>query len=143
MRRVAQARGIEVVDAVAEALPYPAETFDFAPMVTTVCFLDDVATAFREAKRVLRLGGALVVGLVDRVSPLGQAYEQQKADSVFYRGARFRSAAEVAALMQAAGFEGLTFRKTLFGDPAAMEATVPVLEGRGEGGFVVIRGTKR
>jgi SAM-dependent methyltransferase len=143
MRRAAQARGIEVVDAVAEALPYLAETFDFALMVTTVCFLDDVEAAFCEAERVLKPGGALVVGLIDPTSPLGRAYEQRKADSVFYRGARFRSVDEVAALMAAAGFEDLTFRQTLFGDPAAMEAPDPVLEGQGEGAFVVIRGSKR
>ena len=43
---VARQRGIQVVQAVAEALPFMDGTFDYALMVTTLCFRDDVKGSF-------------------------------------------------------------------------------------------------
>ena len=45
MREIAQKRGIRVLDAVAEELPFDDFQFDFALMVTTVCFVDDISKA--------------------------------------------------------------------------------------------------
>lgn len=42
MARVAERRGITVYRAFGEKLPVENETFDFALMVTTVCFLSDI-----------------------------------------------------------------------------------------------------
>jgi len=39
---MARDRGIKVIHAVAERLPIKDSQFDFALMVTTICFLDDV-----------------------------------------------------------------------------------------------------
>jgi len=40
----ARDRGIDVVKGVAEALPVsPADTFDTALIVTTICFVDDIS----------------------------------------------------------------------------------------------------
>lgn len=142
MRALAQERGLEVVDAAAEALPFAQDCFDYALMVTTVCFLDDVEGAFEEIFRVLKPGGAFVVGIIDRTSPLGQRYERHKDDSAFYRDAQFHSTEEIAVLMRGAGFEDLAFRQTLFGDPDAMDTADEVRNGYGDGAFVVIRGLK-
>jgi SAM-dependent methyltransferase len=64
MAAIARARGVEVTIAKAEQLPFAAEKFDYALMVTTICFVDDLGAAFREAARVLKPGGGLVVGLL-------------------------------------------------------------------------------
>ena len=40
----ARMRGITVVPAVAEALPFSGGRFDHALMVTTICFVDDIVT---------------------------------------------------------------------------------------------------
>ena len=68
-------------------------------MVTTICFLADPPRACREAWRVLKKGGRLVVGLIDRESPLGRAYKARRNENPFCRPARFFPVAEVVGLM--------------------------------------------
>lgn len=138
----AAARGVEVVEGVAEALPFEDERFDYALMVTTLCFLDDVRAAFREAHRVLRPGGIFAVGFIDRESPLGRRLLRERERSPFYREADFHAAAEVEAALREAGFQILGAHQTLFGDPERMSRPDPVREGYGEGGFVVLCGRR-
>lgn len=140
MRRVAEARGVDVLDGTAEALPLSDQEVDYVLMVTTLCFLDDVEQALREVRRVLRPDGCVVVGFIDRESQLGRRYEQHKNESVFYRHARFHSAGEVEQALRQAGFAAFEFRQTIFGDPGAMRQPDPVLEGYGKGAFVVVKG---
>lgn len=142
MRQRAAARGIAAVDGVAERLPFPDGRFAAALMVTTICFVADPAQSLREAFRVLRPGGGLVVGFVDRASPLGQEYERNRENSLFYKTARFFDAAEVAQLLADAGFANLEYRHTLFAHPDQMQTPDPVRTGFGEGAFVAIRGRK-
>ena len=51
MAELARQRGIEVLENFAEALPFAYGSFDFAVMVTVVCFLNDAGQAFRESYR--------------------------------------------------------------------------------------------
>ncbi len=54
-------RDIEVVDAVAEALPLPTASADALIMTLVLCSVDDPQLAVAEARRVLREDGVLVV----------------------------------------------------------------------------------
>jgi SAM-dependent methyltransferase len=143
MSEHARKKGIEVVTGAAENLPFGNGSFDFCLMVTTVCFLDDRDLAFREAHRVLRPGGAFVIGFVDRDSRLGKEYLQRKDKNVFYKDATFYSIAEIVRAMTEAGFADFRFRQTLFRPLSELQEVEPVKEGHGEGSFIVVQGVKR
>ncbi|AKJ63411.1 class I SAM-dependent methyltransferase [Kiritimatiella glycovorans] len=142
MRRRSAARGLHAIDGVAEALPFDDARFDLVLMVTTICFVDDAAQSCREAARVLHPGGRFIVGLVDRDSFLGESYEARRKESVFYRDARFFSAAEVVDFMKDAGMREFRFRQTLFSMPAELAGPDSIREGYGEGGFAAISGER-
>jgi SAM-dependent methyltransferase len=142
MREIAKKRGINVIEGVAESLPFPDSHFDFILMVTTICFLDDVEKAFREAYRVLKLGGFLIIGFIDAESPLGYFYEEIKSKSKFYKYARFQTVKEVISLMKNAHFEDFYFRQILFQPFDTLKGVENVKKGHGKGSFIVIRGTK-
>lgn len=58
-------------------------------MVTVICFLDDVLQAFKEAYRVLKPGGYILVGFIDKESVLGRQYMEKREKSLFYQDAVF------------------------------------------------------
>jgi len=142
MMGIAQARGIEVIGGVGESLPFRDAQFDFATMVTTICFLDDVEVAFNEAYRILKPGGCLIIGFIDKDSSIGQLYQQHKNENVFYRVATFYSVDEVVSHLKMAGFKVFNFAQTIFHNLAEIKGIEPVREGCGEGSFVVVRALK-
>lgn len=136
----ARARGVRVARAVAEALPFAEAVFDYALIVTTICFVEDAGAMLQETARVLRPGAALVIGLIDRESPLGQDYVAHRAENVFYRDASFFSAAEVAALLSQTGFGDLVWLQTVSAPLSRMRQIEPAIGGTGRGAFVAVRG---
>lgn len=139
MAKLARQRGIEVIAGVTENLPFADNTFDFAVMVTVVCFLDDVTKAFQETFRILKSNGTLVIGFIDRESELGTHYIQKKNQSRFYRDATFYSVSELEALLSKAGFSNFDYQQTLL--PGGT-TSLTVREGHGCGGFVVMQAHK-
>jgi len=135
----ARARGIEVVAGVAEHLPFADDSCDHALLVTTICFLDSPAAMLAEARRILKPGGILVIGFIDRASPLGQRYQAHRDESVFYRGATFYSAAEVGRLIDAGGFEARSWGQSLFRPLEQTREIEPLRTGHGEGAFVIVQ----
>jgi SAM-dependent methyltransferase len=142
MLAYARSRGVRVACAVAEALPFAAAAFDCALVVTTICFVEDAAAMLAEARRVLKPGGALVIGFIDRASALGREYEAHRAQNVFYRDARFYSADEVERLLGAAGFGAPAWAQTLFRPLQEILEIEPLRAGRGAGSFVVVRASR-
>lgn len=142
MRKFAKKRKIKVLGGVAEKLPFKDSVFEFVLMVTTICFVNDIDKAFKEACRVLLKGGYLIIGLIDRNSPIGQIYLRHQNDNVFYKEATFYSVDEVLEIMKHAGFNDFRFSQTIFRDLSEITEHEIVKSGCGEGSFVVLRGKK-
>ena len=143
MLALARERGIETIVADAHNLPFGDNSFDYALLMVTICFVDDPERVLEEIHRVLVSGGVLVVGIVDKASPLGQVYLEKKERSPFYRYARFFSTDEVIDLLRKTGFEVKETLQTLFTtDLSSMSRLDEVRSGHGEGGFVGIKALK-
>jgi ubiquinone/menaquinone biosynthesis C-methylase UbiE len=142
MADIARKRGIEVYEARAEELPFVDSSFDFVLIVVTLCFVQDNIQALREAKRVLKPGGYIIIGMIDKESFLGKLYESKKKESKFYRHANFYSARQVLDWLKKLGFEQIKTCQTIFKDPKKITAIEPVKESHGEGGFIVISAQK-
>lgn len=142
MLELAKKRGIEVFLGVAEALPFKKKTFDLVLIVTTISFFRDPLESFKEISRILKPGGQVVIGMLDRESPLGQYYESKQKGSGFSSGMNFLAAAEVEAWLRKLGFERLESCQTLSVIPEEMKSIERARPGTGKGGFVVLSAFK-
>jgi ubiquinone/menaquinone biosynthesis C-methylase UbiE len=142
MAEIARSRGIAVYDAKAESLPFHDGAFDFALMVTTICFLEDPLQALKEIRRILRPAGKIIIGMLDKESPLGKLYETKKNESKFYKFTRFYSVKQVLEYLSVSGYAHSRTLQTIFHNPEAMTAIEPVKEGYGEGLFVIVSADK-
>lgn len=132
----AREHGINVYHNVAEKLPFSDNRFDFVLMVTTICFVDDIIKSFTEVFRVLKLGGKIIIGFVDKESELGKRYLDNRENSKFYKEATFFSTQEVIRYLKEVGFEIEKIIQTLI--PG--ESLNTILDGFEKGAFIVIRG---
>jgi len=133
---------MKIILGAAESLPIAEAKFDFALMVTTLCFVEDVIQSFREIQRILLPGGSLILGFVDRESPIGRRYARNQVKSRFYKEARFYSVKEVLQNMTNTGFHSPEILQTLFSSLDRIEKVEPVCAGYGQGSFVVIKAIK-
>ena len=143
MREKAKKKNINAVDGVAECLPFSDSSFDFALMVTTICFVDDIVQSFHEARRILSDNGMLILGFVDKDSPIGKIYQQYKEESVFYRDARFYGTEELYRILRKTGFEIEGTWQTVFGNLEEIDRDQETRSGYGQGSFVVIKARKK
>ncbi|NQT25551.1 class I SAM-dependent methyltransferase [candidate division KSB1 bacterium] len=134
---------IQLIRGVAESLPVAPAQFDFVLMVTTLCFVEDVIQSFREIHRILRQKGLLILGFVDKESSVGRSYQQNRAESRFYRDASFYTFSEVLSFLSKTGFIEDKIHQTLFQPLDQIKKIQPVRTGYGEGSFVVINANKK
>lgn len=142
MRKKAKNRDIRVMDAVAENLPYADKSKGVVLMVTTICFVDDINKSFKEVYRVLKDDGYLIIGFVDKNSPVGKFYLEQKDKNIFYKDAIFFGTEELYEILKDSGFKINNTYQTVFGKIEDIKKVQNVLVGYGHGSFVVIKAQK-
>lgn len=126
----ARRRGIVVVQAAGELLPFADASVGAVLAVVTLCFVQDPAAVLAEARRVLRPDGALVLGMVFADSPWGRWYAGRgAAGHPFYSAARFVSRPELATFLREAGFLPVAAASTLRQPPTEAPRPEPVVEG--------------
>ncbi|MBN2631952.1 MAG: methyltransferase domain-containing protein [Bacteroidales bacterium] len=142
MREAAIEKGLKVLDGVAEDLPLPDRSYDFAVMITTICFVDDINLSLAEARRILKNDGFIILGFVDKDSPVGKLYFKNKEKSIFYKDAVFYSTAEVNELLGKHGFVISDTLQTVFGLLPEIKEIQEPENGYGRGSFIVIKAKK-
>ncbi|MGB9712077.1 class I SAM-dependent methyltransferase [Dissulfurimicrobium hydrothermale] len=120
--KISRSRNIFVVQARAEAVPFKSRTFDSVFFITSLCFVDDHIMALREAARVVKKGGLVIVGLIPGESPWGVFYQKKKEEGhKVYRHARFFNSEGLILLAMKEGLLLKSAVSTLFQPPNARE----------------------
>ena len=138
MAEISRKRGVTVNEVKAEHLPFRDNSFEFALMVTTLCFLEYPFQALKEVKRILKPAGKIVIGMLDEESPPGKLYEKKRKENKFYRNARFYSVNQVLDWLKELAFNNLQTVQTIFKNPSEIQSLEPIEEGFGKGLFMVI-----
>jgi len=121
MLRGAKGRGIQVIQGAGEELPFKDGSFDFVLIVVTLCFVENPVNVLSEARRVLKRGGRLIVGEINKESWLGQIYEDRRKKSQFYIVATFYSSNEIIEMFDRVGIRYLESYHTLMSQSTAHE----------------------
>ncbi|MBT8298327.1 MAG: class I SAM-dependent methyltransferase [Maribacter sp.] len=135
-------RGIEIIDGIAEKLPYGDMQFDFVLFVT-ICHLDNIKYALAEAHRVLKPKGSIVIGFLDKDQSVAKQYLEKRHRSTFYANASFYTVDRIKSLLKESKFKELEFNQTLFDDLDKINKTQMPKQGFGEGSFVVVKAIKK
>jgi len=126
MAKIAKKRGIDVYEGIAECIPFNDESFDYVLMTTTLCFLNEPIKGLKEIKRILKPNGTVIIGIIDKNSPMGNLYESKKEKSKFYKNAKFYSLDEVLTWLNELKYKDIQYSR------------VKLNENDDKGSFVVI-----
>ena len=142
---IARRRGINAFGGRGENSLFDEYTFGTIFLIVTLCFVDSPVAVLREAYRVLKTEGKVVLGLVLSDSPWGHFYQAKKAEEHrFYKHAKFYSYMEVVELLEHAGFFVERTVSTLFQQPFEVKRMERPREGfHRNAGFTILVAGKR
>jgi SAM-dependent methyltransferase len=120
--KMARHRGIIAFLGRGEEELFDEESFGTAFLIVTLCFLDSPLQVLKEASRILKPDGKIILGLVLKESPWGRFYEEKKKQGHrFYKYATFYKYDELAKLLEQAGFSIELVISTLFQKPSRLK----------------------
>jgi ubiquinone/menaquinone biosynthesis C-methylase UbiE len=140
MIKTARQRGIDARLGFGEEIPFTNNTFDYAVIINTLCFVKDPLKVLQETARVLKRNGEIAVGIIDKNNFLGRFYQKKK--SPFYMRANFLETTELMQLLKMAGFNQFVYYQTLFSLPKDISRVEKPRKGFDCGGFIVIGAKK-
>lgn len=138
--KIAEKRGVKTMHGYGENLPFEDETFGCILIVVTLCFVERPREVLREAKRVLKKDGSIIIGVVPKDSPWGVFYEEKKKEGhPFYTEARFYTFNDIKEMVVEAGLTIVRIRSTLLQRPDEPRRVEEPVEGYlGGAGFLCI-----
>jgi ubiquinone/menaquinone biosynthesis C-methylase UbiE len=142
MAKIAIEKGITVIKAFAEQLPFHDKTFDLVLINTALCFVENVDKSLSEVHRILKQNGILLIGMIDKNSPIGKQYEQGKENDKFFSYANFLSAEQLIGKLKHQGFNSFEFSQTIFPNQVESNQIQLPKSGFGEGCYLVIKSKK-
>ena len=161
MAQIAEKRGMSVKRGVAEQLPYGDAEFDTVLLNGIPSYLSDLEKAFKEAFRVLKSGGHIVVldvpaessyGLLYKLAGMIGSYDDPYLRKVvpevpypveFAAAANWRTTREKTEMLIAAGFVDFSYSQTLTRHPTfSNDAVEQPVEGFDRGDYVALRALK-
>ncbi|SNZ11131.1 class I SAM-dependent methyltransferase [Hydrogenobacter hydrogenophilus] len=144
--KMALKRGVKGVLGKAEDLPFKEGIFDGVLIVVSLCFFEDPVASLKEANRVLKAEGSLLLGLVLSESPWAEFYrDKAKKGHPIYSSAKFYTYSQIITFLENAGFGSDRVFTTLFEEPQDEKPikTKEIREGFWkEGGFFCISSKK-
>jgi ubiquinone/menaquinone biosynthesis C-methylase UbiE len=116
--KIAKQKKIIAMKGRGESLPFADSFFSAVFFVVTLCFVDDPVKVLKEASRVLKDDGVVILGLILKESPWASFYrEKGEAGNIFYKIAKFYSFKEVKTMSEKAGLKIVEVRSTMFQAP--------------------------
>lgn len=144
MIKIAKKRGVEVVQALAGSLPFKNECLDYVLLIFTICFLRDTHASLKEAWRVLKHRGNLIIGFIPRTSEWGKLYLKKKAEGhKLYKYANFYTLDEVEEMLKKEKFKIKRCSATLLEKPKTLATAEEPSSSVGKHGFICIKAVKK
>jgi ubiquinone/menaquinone biosynthesis C-methylase UbiE len=143
MRELAAGRGIEVMDARAELIPFKDLHFDFVLITTSIHYIEDIPKALEEANRVLKRHAEIIIGMIAPESAFGKIYQEKRKQQSFYQHATFYKVPTIIQALRNANFKNIKIFQTLFGEPDTILEVQQMKEGMNNGSFILIKGEKK
>jgi len=144
--RIAKKRGISVIQAKAEKLPFKDKSFQCVMFIISLSFIKDIVNALLEAKRILKEDGKMIICDVFKESELGKFYEEKKRKGhPFYSHATFYEFSEFKEIIEKCGLSIKKIYGTLKKspiEPSELESPVEVENFEQLPGFVCIEVSK-
>ncbi len=139
MLKIAAQRNVLPVRALGEYIPFKSNSIDFAVVLFTLAFVKNINKVFSEINRIVKKGGYIICGIIDKDSFLGEFY-MQTLNSKFYSECRFLSTLELVDICKNNNILITEIYQTLFKIPTLITDKEPVKVGFGDGGYVVTKG---
>jgi ubiquinone/menaquinone biosynthesis C-methylase UbiE len=139
MLKLAQQKNILAVQGHGENLPFKKESFNFVLIVYTIELADDALRFLKEATKILKKRGALILGIANRESSWGKYYEQDAAKGLWH----WYSIEEVLRYFKKIRLEFQAAFHTHFHAPPDIKEIEEPKKGFGQGGLVVFKAVKQ